>query len=80
MRTIQSVIKKIAKEEWLYNPREHPFSYSIFYSNLAEKFLFYKRGIWKMSNNDILLCKEGALIICSILNRQKENDKYGKND
>lgn len=77
MKSVQSVIRKIAKEEWLYNPREHPFSYSVFYSSIAGKFLFYKRSFWKMSDKDILLCKEGALIVCSILNKQKENDKYG---
>ena len=66
--TVNSKVKKVVREEWLYNPREHPNSYSVIYSKIVGKYLLYKRGIWKMSN-DILLCEEGAKMVCSILNK-----------
>lgn len=67
--SLNSKIRKIIKEEWLYNPREHPFSYSVFYSGMVKKYLFYKRGLWRMSERDVLLNKKGAEMVCSILNK-----------
>ena len=67
--TLQSRVRRLAMQEHLYNAREQPIAYSIFYSTKVKRYLFFKRGLWKMSNNDVLLNKQGAIIICSILNK-----------
>lgn len=69
MPRLQNYIKQLCKKDWFYNPRESPEAYSVFYSKLVNKYLYYRRGLLKMNTRDVLLSKQGAIQVCSLLNK-----------
>lgn len=67
---VQTIVRQTIKENCLDNKiRDSDGSYSIFYSQMTKKFHIYKRALYRMDMNAVLLNKEVAIKICNILNK-----------